>query len=381
MSQRREPHHEPSKMPTEGEASLKSPLTIRVVSIDPQRFPDIGNLQSVTLKDGPQARKEAKYTIIHNRHTGDFHHDAVTIKTYKKRQSEWREDVEHTVTLSGEGEDEIQKLLEFVLAARSRLAPADVSKFILVAAPAGGLDVTALQRSLHALSGTDRIDVIAGILESVSQDANLLRVLVERASRDPQLFAEAAAALNLATYKQAVDQLKSLIEQGSKVREAEFQELLTENPWMFGSEYSALLDRRHWTRDEQQDFVVRRTTDGYIELIEIKTPLEGTPLFNRDASHRSYYAGAELSKVIGQVQNYLEKLDADRNTILANDREDTAKIRAKIIIGRDGDEEQRRALRRLNGHLHRIEIFTFDQLLRIAQNVLSYLEQALRPAR
>jgi hypothetical protein len=118
----------------------------------------------------------------------------------------------------------------------------------------------------------------------------------------------AAAALNIATYKQAVDQLKRLIEQGNKVWEAQFQELLTENPWMFGSEYSELLDRRHWTRDEQQDFVVRRTTDGYIELIEIKTPLEGASLFNRDSSHRSYYAGAELSKVVGQVQNYIKNL-------------------------------------------------------------------------
>lgn len=371
---------EPPETSPEQKTNSNFPLTIHVAQIDQQRFPDLGSLQSVTLKDGPQARKEAKYTVIHNRHTGDFHHDVVTIKTYRKRQGEWREDVEHTVTLSGEGEDEIRKLLEFLLSARSRLAPAYVSKFILVAAPAGELDMPALQRSLHALSATDRIDVIADILENVSHDANLLRVLVERASRDPQLFAEAAAALNIATYKQAVDQLKSLIEQGSKVREAQFQELLTENPWMFGSEYSELLDRRHWTRDEQQDFVVRRTTDGYIELIEIKTPLEGAPLFNRDPSHRSHYAGAELSKVVGQVQNYIEKLDADRNAILANDREDTTKIRAKIIIGRDGDEEQQRALRRFNGHLHRIEILTFDQLLRIAQNVLSYLESVIRPS-
>jgi Shedu protein SduA, C-terminal len=379
MTQRAQ-DQEPPETPLERDTHLNPPLTVHVAQIDPQRFPDLSSLQSVILKDGPQARKEAKYTVILNRHTGDFHHDVVTIKTYKKRQGEWREDVEHTVTLSGEGEDEIRKLLEFLLSARIRLAPADVSKFILIAAPAGDLDMSAVQRSLHALSATDRIDVIADILENVSHDANLLRVLVERASRDPQLFAEAAAALNIARYKQAVDQLKGFIEQGSKVREAQFQELLTENPWMFGSEYSELLDRRHWTRDEQQDFVVRRTTDGYIELIEIKTPLEGTPLFNRDPSHRSYYAGAELSKVVGQVQNYIEKLDADRNAILANDREDTAKIRAKIIIGRDGDEEQQRALRRFNGYLHRIEILTFDQLLRIAQNVLSYLESMLRPS-
>jgi hypothetical protein len=72
-------------------------------------------------------------------------------------------------------------------------------------------------------------------------------------------------------------------------------------------------------------------------------------------------------------------LDADRYAIKARDGEDPLKIRAKVIIGRDGDENQKRALRRLNGHLHRIEILTFDQLLRIARNVLSYLESAVRP--
>src|SRR5262245_42835613 len=91
---------EPTETPPERNTNPNLPLTIRVAQFDQQRFPDLGGLQSVILKDGPQARREAKYTVIHNRHTGDFHHDVVTIKTYRKRQGEWREDVEHTVTLS-----------------------------------------------------------------------------------------------------------------------------------------------------------------------------------------------------------------------------------------------------------------------------------------
>lgn len=203
-------------------------------------------------------------------------------------------------------------------------------------------------------------------------------MLLERAAKDPQLFADAAAALNLATYSNAVEELRGLINVSDQVHEAQFQNLLTEHPWMFGSEYSELLDKRRWTRDEQQDFVVRRTADNYIELIEIKTPLNGKPLFKYDASHDNLYAGVELSKVVGQVQNYIEKLDADRHAIIARDGEDTCKIRAKIIVGRDGDEDQRQALRRFNGHLYRIEVLTFDQLLHIAQNVVSYLQSVLK---
>ena len=77
--------------------------------------------------------------------------------------------------------------------------------------------------------------------------------------------------------------------------------------------------------------------------------------------------------------HYLELLDAERDLILRRDREDVNKIRAKIIIGRDGDEAQRQALCRLNAHLHRIEILTFDQLGRIARQVISTLERVIYP--
>ena len=78
--------------------------------------------------------------------------------------------------------------------------------------------------------------------------------------------------------------------------------------------------------------------------------------------------------LLGQVQKYIEELDAGRYEIKARDGEDANKARAKIIIGRDGDEAQRQALRRFNGHLHRIEILTFDHLCRTAGRVVSYLE-------
>ena len=53
------------------------------------------------------------------------------------------------------------------------------------------------------------------------------------------------------------------------------------------------------------------------------------------------------------------------------------KIRARVIAGRDGDEGQQTALREYNAHLHRIEVLTFDQLLRIADRVLSVFEDKL----
>jgi hypothetical protein len=49
---------------------------------------------------------------------------------------------------------------------------------------------------------------------------------------------------------------------------------------------------------------------------------------------------------------------------------DPLKIRARVIIGRDGEAGQKAALRSFNAHLSRVEVLTFDQLLRIARQVL-----------
>jgi hypothetical protein len=113
-------------------------------------------------------------------------------------------------------------------------------------------------------------------------------------------------------------------------------------------------------------------------VIEIKTALGGADLFVRDRSRDVWYPRAELSAALAQVLGYLEELDADRLSIKARDSEDVNKVRAKIIIGRDRDQHQVNALRRLNGHLHRVEILTFDQLLRIAERVVSYLARDVR---
>jgi hypothetical protein len=297
-------------------------------------------------------------------------------ETLRGRKGQWTRDDKHTICLTDEAGDEIGKLRDFLNTLHSGAVPKATADFVVLPAAGTRTEPRVWQQLLGEATAAGKIDVFADILQRAMQDGDVFRALLERAAKDPNLFVEAAAALNLAAYKLAVEDLKTLIHLPD-VREDRFQDLLTKNPWMFGSEYSELLDRRRWTRDEQQDFVVRRTADHYVELIEIKTPLGGASLFNHDKSHDSLYPGAELSKAVGQVQKYLEKLDADRDRILAHDREDTAKVRAKVIIGRDGDEQQRQALRRFNGHLHRIEIFTFDHLLRIAQNVLLYLENAM----
>ena len=70
-------------------------------------------------------------------------------------------------------------------------------------------------------------------------------------------------------------------------------------------------------------------------------------------------------------------MERDRDSILAKDGSDTLKIRARIIIGRDGDADHQNALRNFNAHLHRIEIYIFDQLLRVGKHVLDIFQEQI----
>jgi hypothetical protein len=186
-----------------------------------------------------------------------------------------------------------------------------------------------------------------------------------------------AVAARLVEYKRVRQQLVELVEANSL--EGPIQTLLTSNPWLFGSEYSELLPRRSWTRDDSLDFMLRRTVDNYLEIIEIKTPFR-EPLLKYDRSHDSYAPSSALSLSLGQVVRYIEEIERDRDSILAKDKYDTLKVRARLIIGRDGNEDMMAALRNFNGHLHRIEVLTFDQLVRIADRVLSVFEESLQTA-
>jgi hypothetical protein len=119
--------------------------------------------------------------------------------------------------------------------------------------------------------------------------------------------------------------------------------------------------------------MLRRTADNFLEIVEIKTAF-AEPLFVRDNSRNLYYPSAKLSRVIGQVMKYIDEVERNRDHILNKDKADTLKIRARAIVGRDHDADHQDALRNLNSHLHRVEILTFDQLVRIGERVMSIFE-------
>lgn len=358
---------------TENEPASDLSAAIRSTKPDPMRRPELAQVNSIVLKEGPRSRREVVHYRVHSSNSGEFKANKIGFRTRHKTSGVWQPD--HAKSFTLESDDEVRRAVSFIAAACGGSIPDLAGNFVVVPV-SHGLDVPAIQAGLNELSASGKTDILAGLLHQIAAERGAAVELFKRVAADPEAFAAAAATITLGRYHDALKQLTSLIE--GEHREHDFQVLLSLHPWMFGSEYSEhLADHRHLTRDTQQDFILRRTTDGYIEVLEIKTPLHGVELFRFDKSRKAHYAGPELSAAIGQVSKYIEELEADRHSILARDALDTLKVRARIIIGRDGDDGQRTALRRLNGHLHRIEVITFDQLASIANRTIDHLKRAV----
>lgn len=331
--------------------------------------PNIGNVTQAVLKEGPRAFKIATLLEVINPNTKEFHHYSLRIDHIDKTKEAWFARPKKSVLLDGKKPDEIEKLYLFLHAVHEKQLSDKSGDLHLISS----IDYTKLTNLLEAIpniADTDKLQLVKTLLSQLDgKNSNLSDFVGAFETSNGETLKHIAAASRMVEYTHALNELKGLVDDPS-TEEKRFQKHLEVNPWMFGSEYSELLSRKTWTRDDRLDYMLRKTADGYLEIAEIKTAFEDD-LFRHDSSHDSYYPSAKLSPVIGQVIRYIEEVERNRDSILAKDGADTLKIRAKIIVGRDGIAEHQTALRNLNAHLHRIEIITYDQLLRIAERVLS----------
>lgn len=334
--------------------------------------PSVGKIQQVELKSGPRTVKLATLLEILDARTGDFHHYSLKIDHIDRRKSGWFAKPERCARLEGDEPDEIEHLYRFLSALYEGKLASRTGELHVI----GSEQYVKLERLLDALPdlpSADKVQLVKTVLSQIDGSASYLEEFVDAfQNSNPQTLRHIAIASRIVEYRKAYERLQALVEDEA-TSETEMQTHLQANPWMFGSEYSELLDRRTWTRDDTLDFMLRRTVDDFLEIIEIKTPFR-EPLVLHDRSHDSHYLSSKLSQVLGQVMRYIEEVERNRDSILSKDGYDTLKIRARVIIGRNGSEPLQQALRNLNAHLHRVEVITFDQLLRIAHRVLAVFE-------
>jgi hypothetical protein len=339
------------------------------------RNPNVGFVKQVVLKDGPRTYRLASLFEIKNPNTNEFHHYCLKIDSLDFRKKDgWFAKVDKSVSIDGDGDEggELEKLYKFLCAVYEDKLPNQSGHVHIIDAK----DYARLEKILDALpnlAAADKLELIKTVLnkldESPDYTSDFVKIFQES---NHAILANISAASRLVEYRAAYSDFERLID-NQETKEPEIQKHLESNPWIFGGEYSELLDRRIWTRDQAFDFMLRRSIDNFLEIIEIKRAIKD-PLFNFDSSHKCYYPSAKLSQVIGQVLGYMENVERSRDSIIAKDGEDPARIRARIVIGRDGSKEEQAALHLLNCHLHRVEVMTYDQLRRISQRTLSFFE-------
>lgn len=352
--------------------SLPPEATIEDVKVrirKSMRNPHIGKVEQAVLREGPRAFRLATLFEILNPGDSSHHHYTLRLDSIDKKKTGWFHKPEKSITLEANEPDEISRLYRF-LTAHLAGTLSEASGDVRIISSAEYKKLENLLELLPNLASPDMVEVLRRILPRISDAGSYAKDFSEALeSSDPDTVEHLGVAARWVQHKREYERLVTLIDSGES-REQAYQELLTQNPWMFGSEYSELLDRRTWTRDDSLDFMLRRTSDNYLEIIEIKTPFRDR-LMLKDKSHGTYYPSSKLSPTIGQVIGYMEEIERSRDTIISKDGYDTLKVRARVIVGRDGDPSEQEALRNLNAHLHRIEVLTFDHLRRIAERVVN----------
>lgn len=353
-----------------GEYSLPfEAIMIKVREFDESKNPDIKDCKHVVLRQMKRDYRIATLWTIRNQHTQKIHHRTLTLRTIRHLKFRgWEEDSALKITLTDEdGQNEMQKLADFIFSEANISSSGDYFVINLEK-----LDKK-LGEVLKEVSNSERsLVLVSQIVEWISFDkqaqAGLIKLATDNADRAKSLI----AALNYGRYSKALAKLREMVVQQG-LQERFFQKFLEDNYWMFGSEYSELIDKRQLTLGMQIDFPLRRTVDGYLDIIEIKTPLHGTELFDFDKDHDNLFSSKELSKATSQAEKYLGLLDAEQYRIELREKLRVDKVRARVVIGRDINEQQVRALRSYNADRVRIEVITYDQLIRIAERILEIM--------
>jgi hypothetical protein len=244
--------------------------------------PNVGKILQVVLKDGPRVFKIATIFEIVDPSTRLFHHYYLRLDHIEKKKNGWFAKPESSVRLESEEVVHLHAFLHSL--ADGKLAGRTGNLHII-----GSEDYEKLAgvvAMLDRLPAHDRLELATAILSRFQGPGPDLDQLIRAfANTDRDVLATIAAASRIVEYEAACETLDTLVEADS-TREPELQRHLQEHPWMFGSEYSELLDRRTWTRDDRLDFMLRRTADGYLEIIEIKTPGSRPPLSPRPSARQ-----------------------------------------------------------------------------------------------
>ncbi|MBB02236.1 MAG: hypothetical protein CMJ47_06290 [Planctomyces sp.] len=334
---------------------------LQLIQANAPNNPQIASTQRVVIKSGPQTYKVASVLQIQNPATNEIRHKELRLNSFKYRVGKGidfsaKERLAHWSCT----DDEIEQLRVFLNNFEDATTPGE---HIVVRSDRNSTFAKLLESLGDETLNTDQL---VGLVSALADRATDLRQLPQLGESDNVRMV--AAALRVAHRTNALESLHGLI--ATDAVEQRFQELLEANWWMLGGQYIEMIPRRDWTVEDSLDILLK-SADRYFEIIELKR--SNASLFVQD--HGNWIVSGEVNRAVNQAAHYIAEIEADRSNLLRKYKVDLYKLKAKVLIGHlDDDDEhhdsKREALRTYNSHLSRIEVLTYDELYRIADNVV-----------
>lgn len=319
-------------------------------------YGNLGFSDEIVLHEGANVLLKAKATLV-RRPDGTPHSVRLSIDRYcrKSRRDAWPAAPSKHIPLDGPAFD---ALYSHMSAWRDLLPTGKSSRYTTVLLDDDRPDAQGL------------LALLAGFRRNPRAFLPVVRLLSDGDAGALQ------AATNLARMKRSRDELVALI--ATDPLERELQTWFEEHPWIFGSEYVAREPRRRFDIDSDADFLLR-SADDFIDLFELKRVNAG--VLRWDPSHKVWSPAGDLAGAIGQALKYSEALDDQKFVLRERFNLSVVYPRVRVVLGRshDWEEDQKRALRRLNAHLAGIEVLTFDQVLARADVMIGHLVAELDP--
>jgi len=162
---------------------------------------------------------------------------------------------------------------------------------------------------------------------------------------------------------------------GQNLVEQKWQEWLTRNDWVLGSEFVRILDEREIDTANITDYLMQ-AYDGFLDIVEIKRPEGGFNIWSDSLDHGNYIPSSDLIKAITQATKYIYEVEREANSVKFLERVGnvkTIKPRCVLIFGRSSDwnDHQKEAFRILNSSYHNLTIMTYDHVLLRAKRILN----------
>jgi len=182
----------------------------------------------------------------------------------------------------------------------------------------------------------------------------------------------------LSTTERIIGSLTIAIKQLSKLlsietrNENKLQKCLTDNPILFGLDYSKIIPKHRLGAEYEMDYALERVS-GLVDLVEIKA--SNLPIFNNKGDPTKYLIHAEQ-----QVLNWLEWLEKNYSYAQEN-LPGLMRPKGYVVIGRSSslsENECRKLMLRNRIFSGSLEVLTYDDLLDRAQNMEKILTSPLK---